>query len=218
MQSLTLPRKLGGQIALDVCGPCQGIWFDSRESLQLAPSGVVELFRLIHAQAPEVRRALAASCYCPRCGGRLERSADRVKGGPFNYLRCNEHGRFISFGQFLIEKGFVKEIPAAELKKLEPRVAMLRCSSCGAPVDIRKDSVCSHCHAPIVVLDAAAVDRALAEYGRPAAAIALTDTSRLSGAAPGHPAAQPGADHGALPAAVDLVGEGIAAICQAMME
>lgn len=166
MQQHRFRRKLGGELALDICTPCQGIWFDDFESLQLAPAGIVELFRLIHEQDPGLRQPLAASLQCPRCDGALIHSQDRVKSGHFNYLRCGGHGRFISFGQFMIEKGFVRQLNPAEITALKPQVALLRCSSCGAPVDVRKDSACSHCRAPIAVLDADAVKKALAEYTR----------------------------------------------------
>ncbi|MCB1966770.1 MAG: hypothetical protein KDI64_12230, partial [Candidatus Accumulibacter sp.] len=36
---------------------------------------------------------------------------------------------------------------------------------CGAPVDIRRDNVCSHCRSPIVVLDPDAVQDALDNFG-----------------------------------------------------
>ena len=48
MSTHRFPRKTGGEVELDLCFPCQGIWFDEYESLQLAPSGVIDLFKLIH--------------------------------------------------------------------------------------------------------------------------------------------------------------------------
>ena len=41
-------RQLNGEVALDLCFACQGIWFDEFESAQLAPAGVLELLSLIH--------------------------------------------------------------------------------------------------------------------------------------------------------------------------
>ena len=164
MQSLCFKRKLGGEVVLDLCFACQGLWFDEFESLQLAPEAVIELFRLIHEQGDGPRLPLAESLYCPRCKERLIHSQDRVKSGRFNYQRCGEHGRFISFGQFMIEKGFVRQISPAEIRELKVHVAQVRCNSCGAPVDIRTESACTHCRAPIAVLDADAVERALSGY------------------------------------------------------
>ena len=165
MSTHRFARKLGGEVVLDLCFPCQGIWFDEYESLQLAPGGVIELFKLIHAHGDDPRLPLSSPLHCPRCREGLIQSQDRVKSGLFNYLRCGQqHGRFITFGQFMIEKGFVRQISPAEIRELKVRVAQVRCNSCGAPVDIRKESACAHCRAPIAVLDADAVEKALSGY------------------------------------------------------
>jgi Zn-finger nucleic acid-binding protein len=159
------PRKLTGEVELDLCFACQGIWFDEYESLQLAPAGVVELFKLIHQNRDDQRLPLADVLHCPRCNERLIKSQDRVKSGLFNYLRCvQQHGRFITFGQFMIEKGFVRQLTGAEIKEISVRIGVVRCTGCGAPVDIRKDSACTHCRAPIAILDPRAVEAALAGY------------------------------------------------------
>jgi predicted RNA-binding Zn-ribbon protein involved in translation (DUF1610 family) len=208
-------RKLGAEVELDICLCCQGIWFDAYESLQLAPEGVIELFRLIREQPEGQRLPLAASLFCPRCGERLIHSQDRVKSGRFNYLRCGEHGRFISFGQFMIEKGFVRQVSPAEIKQLKLHVTILRCNSCGAPVDIRTESACPHCRAPIAVLDADAVEKALAGYlagtGPAPRAVAMPPFSPVVQRGAG---ADGGRGVDAAPDIVDLVGEGIAGAWQ----
>lgn len=158
-------RKLAGEVELDLCFACQGIWFDEYESLQLAPAGVIGLFKLIHEHRDDQRLPLASPLRCPRCNERLIHSQDRVKSGLFNYLRCGQqHGRFITFAQFMIEKGFVRQLTGAELDELKLRIGVVRCTGCGAPVDIRKDSACTHCRAPIAILDTQAVEAALAGY------------------------------------------------------
>jgi uncharacterized protein YbaR (Trm112 family) len=208
-------RKLGAEVELDICLCCQGIWFDAYESLQLAPEGVIELFRLIREQPEGQRLPLAASLFCPRCNERLIHSQDRVKSGRFNYLRCGEHGRFISFGQFMIEKGFVRQVSPAEIKQLKLHVTILRCNSCGAPVDIRTESACPHCRAPIAVLDADAVEKALAGYlagtGPAPRAVAMPPFSPVVQRGAG---ADGGRGVDAAPDIVDLVGEGIAGAWQ----
>lgn len=211
MQAHRFRRKLGGEVMLDICLSCQGIWFDSYESLQLAPEGVIELFRLIRQQPEGQRLPLAASLYCPRCGQALIHLQDRAKSGRFNYLRCGEHGRFISFGQFMIEKGFVRQVSPAEIKELKLRVAILRCSSCGAPVDIRTETACPHCRAPIAVLDADAVEKALAGYlAGTGKALPVATTPEFSPTAYRSARPDAGGAGGALPDLVDLVGDGIA--------
>jgi transcription elongation factor Elf1 len=174
---------------------------------------VVELFRLIQEQPKGLRQPLAATLYCPRCNERLIHSQDRVKSGRFNYLRCGEHGRFITFGQFMIEKGFVRQVSPAEIKELKLHVAILRCNSCGAPVDIRSESACPHCRAPIAVLDADAVEKALAGYlaGTVPRAAAMAPISPASSR---RAAVAVGSGGKATADLVDLVGEGIADLWQ----
>ena len=173
-------RKLGGEVGLDLCFSCQGIWFDDYESLQLAPAGVVELFKLIHEHRDDLRLPLAGALHCPRCNERLIHSQDRVKSGVFNYQRCGQHGRFITFSQFMIEKGFVRQLTPVEVREISARVGVVRCTGCGAPVDIRKESACNHCRAPIAILDADAVEAALSGYQLAAIKQAAQDPERLA--------------------------------------
>ena len=48
-------------ILSDRCFACHGIWFDPQENLKLAPAGVVELFKLLHAHREEARMPLATT-------------------------------------------------------------------------------------------------------------------------------------------------------------
>ncbi len=65
--------------------------------------------------------------------------------------------------QFLREKNFVRSLTAGEVERLKAHVAQVRCSSCGAPVDLAHDAHCGYCRAPIAILDAEAVRRTLSE-------------------------------------------------------
>ena len=172
MNAHRFPRKLTGEVELDLCFACQGIWFDEYESLQLAPAGVIGLFKLIHEHRDDQRLPLASPLHCPRCKERLIHSQDRVKSGLFNYLRCGQHGRFITFSQFMIEKGFVRQLTPVEIREISVRIGVVRCTGCGAPVDIRRESACSHCQAPIAILDPRAVEAALADYQQAATKLA----------------------------------------------
>ena len=181
MSAHRFPRKLTGEVELDLCFTCQGIWFDDYESLHLAPGGVIDLFKLIHERGDDQRLPLASPLRCPRCNEGLIQSQDRVKSGLFNYQRCGQHGRFINFAQFMIEKGFVRQLSGAEIREISVRIAVVRCTGCGAPVDIRKQSACSHCRAPIAILDPQAVEQALAGYHRAAVKQAApTDPTALA--------------------------------------
>jgi len=169
MQTFRCAHKLSGELALDVCFGCRSIWFDQFESLQMAPSGVLELFRLIHAHDRDVRNVWGAELKCPRCEDRLVQSFDLCKNGRFSYYRCvHQHGRFTGFSALMIEKGFVRQLNGDEIEALAQRVQVVRCSSCGAPVDIRTQSACSYCHAPLAILDPDAVDQALSRLNQAA--------------------------------------------------
>ena len=155
-----------GEVILDLCFHCHGIWFDEFESAQLTPGAIISLFEAIHAHRDDQRLPLREPLACPRCGDRLLQGLDLARpGGKFTYHRCLQgHGRFTTFAQFMIEKGFVRQLTAPEIDRLAARIGTVRCTGCGAPVDIRRDHACGHCKAPIAILDPEAVEQALARY------------------------------------------------------
>ncbi len=162
MTKRALPNHDAGQLCLDLCYPCHAIWFDRSESIQLAPGAVIELFRDLHERKDEARRALPERLRCPRCRVRLALTHDLGKTGRFSYWRCpDEHGRLTPFFQFLREKQFVRALTPAELGRVRAELKTVHCSSCGAPFDLQRDTVCNYCKAPLAVLDADAVDKAL---------------------------------------------------------
>ncbi len=166
MLQKTFARQLHGEVELDFCFACQGIWFDDYESAQLTPGGTLELFELIRQHQDDQRQALSDPLRCPRCGDKLLHGLDVARhGGQFNYHRClQKHGRFTTFAQFMIEKGFVRQLTVAEIDELASKVGIVRCSGCGAPIDIRKEHACGHCRAPISILDPQAIEQAMARY------------------------------------------------------
>lgn len=166
MHKQRFERLLHGEVVLDLCFPCQGIWFDDFESVQITPGGIIELFKLIHAHRDGQRLPLSDPLRCPRCTEKLLHGLDVAKhGGQFNYHRClQKHGRFTTFAQFMIEKGFVRQLSAAEVDELAVKVGTIRCNGCGAPVDIRREHACGHCRSPITILDPTAVEQALARF------------------------------------------------------
>ena len=165
MRVFDLPKRTTGTIQLDLCFNCQGLWSDAYETFQITPGGIIDLFKLIHVHRDDPRQPLPAKLSCPRCSDPLIPVKDVGRSGHFNYHRClQQHGRFVAFSQFMIEKGFVRQLSQAEVKTLAVSIGTIRCSGCGAPVDIRNESACSHCGAPIAILDETAVSRALASY------------------------------------------------------
>ena len=154
MRERTLGGRHGRVIAIDVCEPCQGFWFDGHESLQLAPAAVLSLFQLICTRAAPPQRAGQPSVRCPRCRTPLRRVKDMQRSTPFEYLKCpRDHGRFIAFLEFLKKKDFLRPLTPAELTELRQHLQSLDCVNCGAAVDVLRDSQCSHCGTPLSILD-----------------------------------------------------------------
>lgn len=159
--------RTGQALELDLCYACQGLWLDQNENLQLQPAAVVELFRLLHAHRGDQRHPLQARMDCPRCSRTLAKGFDVVRSGRYITYRCAaRHGRFSTFASFMVEKGFVRHLTPAEVQDLARRVGAVYCTSCGAPVDIRKDHACPYCRAAFALLDPDAVRKALDGYAQ----------------------------------------------------
>lgn len=162
MQAENLERHDQGGVRVDLCFPCAGIWFDHLASMQLAPAGVIDLFKEIYAHRTGARQALASRLGCPRCQQTLITSFDLSKAGRFSYFRCARgDGRFTPFFQFLREKQFVRDLSALELQRVKSQVRQINCSECGAPIDLQHESQCRYCHAPVSFLDPDAVEKAV---------------------------------------------------------
>lgn len=183
MQAQSLERHDRRTMQLDLCFACAGIWFDHLESVQLAPPAVIELFKEIYAHRDDAPRPQARQQACPRCRDTLVLSFDVSKSGRFSYFRCPRgEGRFTPFFQFLREKQFVRDLTEAELRRVRAQVRQIRCSECGAPIDLEHDSVCKYCRAPVSFLDADAIEKAVrmwssaADRRPPGTTTALGDT------------------------------------------
>jgi hypothetical protein len=157
----------GVPLELDLCFSCQGLWFDRHENLRLTAGAVVELFKLLHERQGEQHHPLAQQLACPRCTRGLDKGFDVVRTGRYVTYRCGaQHGRFSAFSAFMVEKGFVRQLTEPEIEELAKRVDAIHCTSCGAPVDIRKDHACPYCRSPFSLLDPNAVVRAMEGYAR----------------------------------------------------
>jgi hypothetical protein len=221
MQTRRFARSTFGELSLDLCCDCHVIWFDQFESAQLAPGAVIELFRLIHEQRDRIARPLADRLACPHCSRGLQFTNDIQRSNRIVYYRCEQgHGRLSSFMQFLREKNFVRSLTGPEIAGLRARVAQVRCSGCGAPVDLARDAACAYCRSPVAILDADAVARTIAELGAAEARRTTMDPDRIAEAFLGTRAAKkpPSPWLQQVPAAgadaqlVDLVADGLAAL------
>lgn len=159
----------GARVQLDVCHTCHGLWFDARESRQLVPKGVLHLFRELHDRKDRHYR-LQEPLECPRCDSELTRTHDMARGNRFQYFQCPQgHGHFITFFQFLREKGIVRGLNPKEVNELKKHVQALQCSDCGGPISLNKDTACPNCKAPLCILDPKAMGSALGDMGKAAA-------------------------------------------------
>jgi len=164
MDRLAVDGIYGSDIEIDLCFACHLMWLDKRESIQLSPRGTLDLFRVIQEHRDDARHSLKERLVCPRCRRRLSVQRDIGKGGRFSYHACPQrHGRLTPFSEFLKEKQFVRALSPVEQQRVRAEIKNVRCSSCGAPVDVVKGFQCEHCGSPITVLDANAVAKALSE-------------------------------------------------------
>lgn len=171
LQVHPLPAQYGGQVEIDFCFGCHGLWFDQMENLKLSPAAIAAVFRHMHQHRDAPHRPLAGRLACPVCRGTLVQGFDLVRSGRYITHRCAQrHGRFSSFSSFMIEKGFVRQLTRPEIADIAKKVGSIHCSSCGAPVDLRKEDACSHCRTALSLLDPQAVEKALQHYSHAASA------------------------------------------------
>jgi DNA-directed RNA polymerase subunit RPC12/RpoP len=153
MTIMTLEGHAGTKVDIDLCAGCQSFWFDRYESLQLTPGATLKLFTLI-GEHSSGKASIAAVLRCPRCAARLLPTHDMQRSTPFRYWRCDhEHGRFITFFDFLREKNFIRPLTPDQLEELRQNIQIVNCSNCGAPIDVAAASACTHCGSPISMLD-----------------------------------------------------------------
>lgn len=164
-------RHYGRTVPIDVCRSCQLIWFDQAELLQLAPGGTLQLIALLSDDAADgaagARQPLKRHLACPRCRRVLDEVHDSQRGTSFTYARCpDQHGRALTFYQFLRAKGFVRTLGAAEVEELRRHVRQVNCVNCGAPVNVGTDAACQFCRTPVAVLDPAQLRKAVEDLKR----------------------------------------------------
>lgn len=171
---LQLESRLGRPIAVDVCARCGTFWFDDLESPPLSPGSILKLFELIGVGAATPRPARPTALRCPRCGTHLLATHDMQRHTGFEYWRCDAgHGRLISFYNFLREKDFIRQLSPTQLLELRDNLQTVRCSSCGAPIDVTTVSSCEHCGTPLSLLDMHQAARLLADLKQAAAPRAI---------------------------------------------
>jgi hypothetical protein len=186
MTHLSLEGRLGTTTEIDLCTVCRTIWFGHFQELQLTPGSTLKVFGVISAPAGPPTTPFPTALHCPRCRARLVLTHDMQRSTPFQYWRCDSgHGRLITFVKFLREKDFVRPLTPQQLDELRQNIQTINCSSCGAAIDLVRDSVCAHCGSAVSMLDLQHMARTVGQ---------------LQGAASGNQAAdgppRPAAPHG----------------------
>jgi hypothetical protein len=154
MTTLRLEGHLGTTVVIDACQACQVFWFDAQESLRLAPPAVLRLFRFIGERPMQPAISPARDPACPRCRRHLVLTHDRQRNTAFQYRRCPaNHGRLISFVEFLREKDFIRPLSAQQIADLRGSVSSVNCSNCGAAIVLAASTACGHCGSPLSMID-----------------------------------------------------------------
>lgn len=164
MEMQTFAGNYGKPLVLDLCFSCSAMWFDDFENLQLTPGSILQLFKLIHEKRATPGNTVDKPLQCPRCQRKLVHTGDLQRTTRFFYELCPQnHGRLITFFQFLREKNFIRDLSQKEMEELKQCVRMLHCSNCGASVDLTKDSHCSYCRSPVSMLDPQQMEKTVRE-------------------------------------------------------
>jgi Zn-finger nucleic acid-binding protein len=176
MSQYTVGAALGTAITVDLCRNCRAFWFDPYEDLKLTSQSTLRLFQII-SESRSATAAFPAAPVCPDCQSRLLLTHDRQRNTAFVYWRCDSgHGRFMPFAEFLREKDFIREPSPQQMAELRRSIQMIRCSSCGAPIDLMHASACGHCGAAVSILD---VKRLAELAGKAGSASAVPPPARL---------------------------------------
>jgi len=164
MQPQTLAAHMGREIEVELCRPCQSVWFDARENLQLTPGATLTMFRIIGENVSRPSLEDRDIAKCPRCHAQLRRTKDMQRNTRFEYFRCpNHHGRLTTFFDFLKEKDFIRPLTPQQIAELRKNVQIVNCSNCGAPIDLATRSDCAHCGSPLSMIDMHQAERVIAQ-------------------------------------------------------
>lgn len=164
MRHERLDGHMDRAVDIDVCVPCQSIWFDAREYLLLTPGSILSLFRIIGENVSRPALEERDIAKCPRCHAQLRRTKDMQRNTRFEYFKCpNDHGRLTTFFDFLKEKDFIKPLTAVQIAELRKNIQAINCSNCGATIDLANRSDCSHCGSPLSMLDINRAESLVAE-------------------------------------------------------
>lgn len=89
---------LHGEVTIDKCSNCAGIWFDSGEAEQLKGEWAADS---IDTGDPKMGKAFneIKDIVCPRCSKKMRNTSD-PKQSNLEFEVCAEHGMFMDAGEF----------------------------------------------------------------------------------------------------------------------
>lgn len=97
MQEMKI-ETLHGQVIIDKCNSCKGLWFDNGEAEQLKGGWMADF---ADSGDPTIGKTYntVRDIKCPRCGKPMTKLND-PKQGHIEYEACAEHGMFMDAGEF----------------------------------------------------------------------------------------------------------------------
>lgn len=88
----------GGDVVIDRCTNCDGLWFDSGEAELLKNKWMGDALDMGDAKKGKQWDSVE-DIACPRCGKDMVKTADPVQSHVW-YETCPEHGMFMDAGEF----------------------------------------------------------------------------------------------------------------------
>ena len=97
MQELKI-ETLHGQVIIDKCDSCKGLWFDNGEAEQLKGDWMAEFVDSGDSKVGKTYNTVR-DIKCPRCDNAMVKLND-PKQSHLEYEACGEHGMFMDAGEF----------------------------------------------------------------------------------------------------------------------
>ena len=161
MQRLALAGHYGHRVDLDLCSGCDLVWFDGTETAQLGGPSLLELIGAMAAARALPHEMLRPGARCARCDGALQVVHNQSRWGRSSQLQCKRrHGAYLSFAQFLQEKGLLRPMSRVDRARLLRDRGRIECVNCGGEVG-KDDALCRWCRSIPSLLDVARLARAL---------------------------------------------------------
>jgi hypothetical protein len=162
MDAVPLEGTYRGPMTIDVCTACRGFWFDAGEQFRLTPAATLQLVRRVEASRDMPRQPVGTRLACPRCNLPLSLTYDLIRDDKYRYFRCpDHHGIFMPFFEFLRSQNLVRGLTPQEVDALKQKLVSIKCSSCGAPIDLQTQTKCASCGSGLAIVDLDHLDDAL---------------------------------------------------------